>query len=235
MTRSRGRVTPKTLRRATVRATTLAGRPRTHGAPAAPSHGKRTISGRRVHHMSTDVIVLNGGSSSGKSGIVRCLKAILPQPWINMGVDDLIERLPPALLDSGAGISFGQGGEVVLGDDWRAIETAWTKGVAAMARAGARIIIDDNFLDGRVSQERLRGHLEGLQVLWVGVRCSPEAAEAREFARGNRAPGMAALQAETVHKGVVYDLEVDTTNTESLDCARAIAQHVSGRQSGSPE
>ncbi|WP_328472679.1 chloramphenicol phosphotransferase CPT [Actinoplanes sp. NBC_00393] len=177
--------------------------------------------------MSTDVIVLNGGSSSGKSGIVRCLQALLPQPWINLGVDDLIERLPPALLDSGSGITFGQGGDVVLGDEWRAIENAWTIGIAAMARAGARVIIDDNFLGGRASQERLRGHLDGLRVLWVGVHCSPEAAEAREFARGNRAPGMAAQQATKVHEGVVYDVEVDTTHAESLDCARIIARHVS--------
>jgi chloramphenicol 3-O phosphotransferase len=49
--------------------------------------------------VSTDVIVVNGGSSSGKSGIVRCLQAILPQPWLNRGVDDLVDRLPPALLE----------------------------------------------------------------------------------------------------------------------------------------
>jgi chloramphenicol 3-O phosphotransferase len=177
--------------------------------------------------VGTEVIVLNGGSSSGKSGIVRCLKAILPQPWINMGVDDLVDRLPPALLESGSGISFGPGGEVILGDDWRTIETAWTTGVAAMARAGARIIIDDVFLGGRSSQDRLRGHLDGLEVLWVGVHCAPETAAARESARGDREPGMAARQAETVHKGVVYDIEVDTTHVGSLDCARAIARHVS--------
>ncbi|MGW4229939.1 chloramphenicol phosphotransferase CPT [Streptomyces sp. NPDC004980] len=177
--------------------------------------------------MSTNVIVLNGGSSSGKSGIVRCLKAILPQPWINMGVDDLIDRLPPSMLDSGSGVSFGQGGEVILGDGWRALEAAWTKGVAAMARAGAHVIIDDVFLGGQADQERLRGHLEGLDVLWVGVHCDPEATSAREIARGDRVPGSAALQAETVHKGVVYDVEVDTTHTESLHCARTIAQHVS--------
>ena len=37
---------------------------------------------------------------------------------------------------------------------------------------------------------------------------------------------MAASQAELVHTGVVYDLEVDTTRTESLACARAIAAHI---------
>lgn len=34
---------------------------------------------------------------------------------------------------------------------------------------------------------------------------------------------MAAAQAETVHRGVTYDLEVDTTHTEALTCARTIA------------
>ncbi|GLW10244.1 hypothetical protein Misp01_53720 [Microtetraspora sp. NBRC 13810] len=38
--------------------------------------------------------------------------------------------------------------------------------------------------------------------------------------------GMVASQAEIVHHGVHYDLEVDTTRTESLDCARVIAAHV---------
>jgi len=37
---------------------------------------------------------------------------------------------------------------------------------------------------------------------------------------------MAASQVDVVHLGVVYDLEVDTTHTESMDCARDIAAHV---------
>lgn len=37
---------------------------------------------------------------------------------------------------------------------------------------------------------------------------------------------MAALQADVVHEGVIYDLEVDTTHTESLPCARTIAARV---------
>ncbi len=32
--------------------------------------------------VTTQVIVLNGGSSSGKSGIARCLQAVLPDPWL---------------------------------------------------------------------------------------------------------------------------------------------------------
>ena len=176
--------------------------------------------------MTTQVIVLNGGSSSGKTGIARCLQAILPQPWLRLGVDDLLDALPPSIMDADVGVGFGPHGEVTVGDGFRAIEAAWLSGVAAMARADARIIIDDVFLGGAASQERLRTHLAGLCVLWVGVRCAPEVAAGREIARGDRVSGMAALQAEMVHQGVVYDLDVDTSQTESLDCARTIAAHV---------
>ncbi|MGO4752736.1 chloramphenicol phosphotransferase, partial [Streptomyces sp. 2MCAF27] len=31
---------------------------------------------------------------------------------------------------------------------------------------------------------------------------------------------------DVVHEGVKYDLEVDTSRTEPLECARAIAAHV---------
>jgi chloramphenicol 3-O phosphotransferase len=171
----------------------------------------------------TQVIVLNGGSSSGKTGIARCLKAILPTPWISLGVDDLIDALPPALLDVGGGVAFGPQGEVTVGDEFRAVENAWMTGVAAMARAGARIIFDDVFLGGGAAQRRVRAQLDGLSVLWVGVRCDRDIAVGRELARGDRVVGMAAAQADIVHEGVAYDLEVDTADTESIDCARAIA------------
>jgi chloramphenicol 3-O phosphotransferase len=62
-----------------------------------------------------------------------------------------------------------------------------------------------------------------VEVLWVGVRCAAAVAAGRAIARGDSTPGMAGSQADLVHEGVVYDLEVDTTRTESLDCVRAIA------------
>ncbi|THA24793.1 chloramphenicol phosphotransferase CPT [Streptomyces sp. RKND-216] len=174
----------------------------------------------------TQIIVVNGGSSSGKTGITRCLQSVLPQPWISLGVDDLIEALPARMMQSDGGVELGKDGEVEVGSDFREAESAWTAGIAAMARAGGRIIIDDVFLGGKESQDRLRERLEGLDVLWVGVRCDPEVAAGREIARGDRVPGMAASQAEKVHKDVVYDVEVDTSHTESVECARVIAKHV---------
>ncbi len=173
--------------------------------------------------MTTQVIVLNGGSSSGKTGIVRCLQAILPQPWLALGVDALIQAMPAA----NTGIDFGSNGAVDVGPEFRALEDAWLAGVAAMVRAGARVIVDEVFLGGTESQQRWQRALDGLDVLWVGVRCDRDVAAGREMARGDRVTGMAALQSDLVHRGIVYDLEVDTTHAESLACAGVIAARVS--------
>jgi len=176
--------------------------------------------------VTTQVIVLNGGSSSGKSGIARCLQAVLPDPWLAFGVDTLIQAMPLALQMSATGIEFGPDGEVVVGPEFRTLEAAWITGIAAMARAGARIVIDEAFLGGAASQQRWQDALGALRVLWVGVRCDAAVAAGREMARGDRVTGMAAAQAELVHQGVFYDLQVDTTHTEALECARTIAARV---------
>ena len=173
--------------------------------------------------MATQVIVLNGGSSSGKSGIARCLQAVLPDPWLVFGVDTLIQAMPVSSRMSAPGIEFVSDGEVLVGPEFRTLEAAWIKGIAAMAQAGARIIVDEDFLGGAASQQRWKKALGALQVLWIGVRCDSTVAAGREIARGDRVSGMAASQAEVVHQGVAYDLQVDTTHTEALACARAIA------------
>ncbi|MGW7432282.1 chloramphenicol phosphotransferase CPT [Streptomyces sp. NPDC054861] len=172
------------------------------------------------------MIILNGGSSTGKTGIVRCLQAVLPDPWLAFGVDAFVDALPASLRSSDDGIAFAPGGEVSVGPEFAALEAAWREGIAAMARAGARIVVDDVFLGGAASQERWLRALGGLPALWVGVRCDAEVAAGRELARGDRTVGMAALQSEVVHRGVRYDLEVDTTRAESLDSARTIAAHL---------
>lgn len=174
----------------------------------------------------TRMIVLNGGSSSGKSGIARCLQAVLPEPWLAFGVDTLVDAMPASMRASDAGIEFAPDGEVIVGPEFRTLETAWIEGVAAMARAGARVIVDEVFLGGAESQRRWQKALDGVGVLWVGVRCESEVAAAREVARGDRVTGMAASQADVVHRGVCYDLEVDTTLSESMECARIIADRV---------
>jgi chloramphenicol 3-O phosphotransferase len=172
------------------------------------------------------VIMLNGGSSSGKTTIATYLQEMLPSPWLHLGVDTLLDAMPKSLLSSENGIAFGSDGSVRPGPDFWRLEAAWMRGIAAMAHAGAHIIMDEAFLSGVDARNRWQAALHDVSVLWVGVRCDPAMAAEREKARGDRIVGMATVQAQLVHTGMVYDVEVDTSETSAVECARRIAQLV---------
>jgi chloramphenicol 3-O phosphotransferase len=188
------------------------------------------------------VIVLNGGSSSGKTSIARCIQRLLGPTWMTLGVDDLVRALPGGgevddlvraqkdrdrHVGAQGPIEFEPDGSVTVGDDFRRAEASWYAGLAAIGRCGTGLIVDEVFIGGRSAQERLASALAGLPVAWVGVRCDPEVAAARERGRLDRVRGMAHLQAARVHDGVVYDLVVDTTAASAAACASAIASHLS--------
>jgi chloramphenicol 3-O phosphotransferase len=176
------------------------------------------------------VIVLNGGSSSGKSTLATALQQRLEGMWLSLGVDDLIRAISHGPDDTGAGgsIEFGSDGSVMVHERLRQAEKAWYAGLAAIARTGAGLIVDEVFLDAGLTQARLEAAFEGLIVLWVGVQCQPGIAEAREARRGDRTRGMARDQAERVHEGVRYDVVVDTTERSSAECAEAVVAVLSG-------
>ena len=176
--------------------------------------------------MNVDVIVLNGGSSAGKSSIATCLQQQLEGMWLALGVDDLIRALShgPADTAGGGSLHFGSDGSIRVGEVFHQAEVAWYQGVAAMALAGAAVIADEVFLEGATSQDRLAAALHGLSVVWVGVHCDPDVAETRESQRADRIRGQARDQANRVHKGVHYDVVVDTSRTSPSQCAGTIVQ-----------
>jgi chloramphenicol 3-O phosphotransferase len=177
----------------------------------------------------TQVIVLNGGSSAGKSSIARALQDVLPGLWLTFGTDVLAEALPGRGTDPRSGLVLEPDGTVTVKPEFRAIEEIWYKGLAVMASHGAFLILDEVLLAGGAGQERLRGLLGGLDVLWAGVHCDPLVAASREVDRSDRVPGMAMTQAVAVHAGVVYGVEVDTTDCSAIACARRIAEAVTRR------
>jgi chloramphenicol 3-O phosphotransferase len=113
--------------------------------------------------VTTQLIILNGGSSSGKSGIIRCLQAVLPDPWLAFGCDSFTEALPAKMQESDAGIVLEADGTVSVGAEFRALEAAWIDGLVVTARAGARIILDEVFLGGAAGQQRWQKAVDGLE------------------------------------------------------------------------
>ena len=180
--------------------------------------------------MSVDVIVVNGGSSAGKSSLAAELKERLDGRWLSLGIDDLIKAMSYGPGDTSAGgtMTFVPGRAIEVEPRFYPIQAAWYAGLAAIARAGVGVIVDEVFLDGGRSQEELRKALTGLKVAWVGVQCDGEVAETRERVRGDRTLGLARDQASRVHAGATYDVVVDTTSTSTSECARAVIEWLSG-------
>jgi chloramphenicol 3-O phosphotransferase len=61
------------------------------------------------------------------------------------------------------------------------------------------------------------------QPLFVGVRCALLVTEEREWARGDRPPGLARTFAPLVHTHGCYDLEIDSAADTPVGCAAQIA------------
>lgn len=176
--------------------------------------------------MRVDVIVLNGGSSAGKSSLAAVLQEELAGTWLTLGIDDLIHALSIGPTDTTAGgtLEFRPDGSILVREAFRRAAGAWYEGVAAVARAGTPVIVDEVFLDGGRAQARAAAAFEGLVVVWVGVRCNVDVAEAREAERPERFHGQARDQAMRVHEGMRYDLVVDTTRSTPAQCAATVLE-----------
>ena len=81
---------------------------------------------------------------------------------------------------------------------------------AAAARVGVNVIVDEVVID-KTSWDDWVVALAGLEVVWVGIRCSAEVAEDRNRVRGDRFLGLARAQTATAHLHTRYDFEIDTT------------------------
>jgi chloramphenicol 3-O phosphotransferase len=182
------------------------------------------------HDQPGRVLFLNGGSSAGKTTLGRTLQSGLPVPWLLLGIDQLIWALPPEMVNDPDGLSVHEG-VITRGDRFMAIYGGFQLAVAALVRGGVNVILDDLTLDGATDQARWDEALQGLAVCWIGVRCAPGIAAEREARRGTRLPGTASHQAESVHQGVRYDVEVDTGVMDLRQTTGVIAGHLARRWS----
>lgn len=157
------------------------------------------------------IIFLNGTSSSGKSSIARELLDILDDgAFFHLAVDSFNAMRTKRELAAQE-----------LDDALRRTRMGFHRSVAAMAEVGNDVVVD------HVLSEpwRLLDCLTVLppeNVLFVGVRCPLDELVRREQARGDRPPGLAALQYDAVHAHGDYDLECDTSTTSPRTCAQRI-------------
>lgn len=174
------------------------------------------------------VVVLNGGSSAGKTTIGRKLQNSLTETWLLIGVDVLIWLLPIELVNDPRGLLI-ENGVIQRSAEFMRLSLAFQHAVAEIARSGVNVIVDDLMNDGMIDRQRWDEALAGLDSLWVGVHCDATIANSREKKRGDRPRGLARRTSTSCHQDIDYDVEVDT-GVMDLDAAvNHILRGLSGR------
>ncbi len=169
------------------------------------------------------IVILNGAPRSGKSSIAAAIQETFDGVWINLGVDVSRRTTPPAL-QPGIGLRPGEADHPAA-PYVPVLYAALYESVAAHSRLGLNVVVDVGMHDAAIVRDALR-RLEGLPVLFVGVRCPLETImerrRASEPAVYATAPEPALRWEREVHGDWAYDLEVDTSQLTPEQCAQAI-------------
>ena len=187
------------------------------------------------------VIFLNGSSSAGKTTLAIMLQQLLDEPWQHMALDQFRDGMPGRYrgLNSPAGAPGDRGLNIVpqekdgqllthirFGDYGEQVLQGMRRSMAAFARAGNNVIIDDLLFKPAYLDDYVRA-LSGIPTWLIGIRCSLDVVNERERRRTGRFPGTAASHFDAVHAhGADYDLELDTSNSDPKSCALMIIERL---------
>jgi len=175
------------------------------------------------------VVLLNGVGSAGKSSIARAIQIQAARPFLHMAMDAFLDMMPPRYLGHPDGWRFEtlqqDGRPAVAVHSGGGAKTAFRgmrRAVAAMAEAGANVVIDDVFWDDELAD--YRSLLAAHDFKAVAVVAPLDVLERRERDRGDRAIGLARWQFDRVRPGEEYDLVVDTSGGSAEACAKRIIE-----------
>lgn len=166
------------------------------------------------------IIILNGTSSSGKTTLLKALQAMLPEPFLDAGLDRFIWMMPRRYLNRplwddilGLATQAGQTGHQLA--------TSMHQAIAAISRSGSHVVADHVLVEPAWLQE-CADLFSDLPAYLVGVRCPLNVLVQRERERQDRTLGQAEAQFELVHQHEIYDLEVDTSVASPEVCVQKV-------------
>ncbi|MBI1296271.1 chloramphenicol phosphotransferase [bacterium] len=181
------------------------------------------------------IIILNGAPRSGKSSIAAVIQETFDGVWMNMGVDRFMAMTPQRYQP---GIGLRPGGEapqleplIVM------LYAAMYESIAAHSRMGLNVVVDVGHHDFYSRPLHIlpacARQLQGLPVLFVGVRCPLDVIMQRRRATGwttdsaaDPVPLPVQRWQDAVHQLGLYDLEVDTSQHSAEECATIIRQRL---------
>ena len=186
------------------------------------------------------VIVLNGTSAVGKSSISRALQdKMRSKPLLGMGLDSLFVAVLPKRYISeateetkpvmqGHAQKTPDGHDVFyleVGPEGRTVISGMHHAIAAYAKQGNNVVVD-YILYEREWLNELMAVLQHIPVYFIGIKADLDVIEQRERNRATSPKGHARAYYQKVHEGLLYDLELDTTNMSPEQTADRIKDFV---------
>ena len=181
------------------------------------------------------IIILNGVPRSGKSSIVKVIQETFDGPWLNLGVDTFKERIVPKRYSPAIGLRPG-GERPDLEPLIAVLYAAMYESIAAHSRLGLNVAADVGHHDSYSTPQGILANsarrLNGLPVLFVGIRCPIEVIMERRrntwgaVAADEPVPRAVRLWQREVHIPGIYDLEVDTSLLGPEECAEVIRRRL---------
>lgn len=167
----------------------------------------------------SEIIFLNGTSSSGKTSISKCLKDLLPIPFLHLASDQFVEAgvLPKRVNDGGP-------------FDWSINRPKFFDGfhlcLKSFADSGNNLIID-HIIESQKWYNQLELYFSRHTVFKVGIYCPVEILRQRENDRkdkeiGKRYIGESEFHLKHVHTYGKYNFEIDSSKQTPLESARII-------------
>ncbi len=192
------------------------------------------------------IVILNGAPRSGKSSIVTVIQESFDGVWMNLGVDAFVRQVTPGTYRPGIGLRPGEEGHALV-PLLPVLFAAMYESIAAHSRLGLAVVVDVGHHGA--TQPILRDcarRLDGLPVLFIGVRCPIETIMERRnagqagregaYVTGSTAdpiPEPVRLWQREVHIPGIYDLEVDTSLLSPDECAEVIRRRLEDGPPGS--
>jgi chloramphenicol 3-O phosphotransferase len=156
-------------------------------------------------------MLLNGSPSAGKTTLAEAVQRVARRPIFHRSLDHFLSGLLPDWREQDSSL-------------FEKVMTGYVHSLAALVRAGCDVVAEAVIIPERL--DLYRTALADVPVLLVGVRCTLEAAKAREEARTDRTHlELDVPWFETVHQ-IPYDAEVDTADDPPPEVLAARIVHL---------